>query len=92
LFRGCESGDTEGQFAVPGACTTLAEWNFAHAPHEHRSLLVEIDAEREKGLALPAVLVLFFLRMTLQAELNQPVHQFGIINAGGGPHFGIHAD
>jgi hypothetical protein len=76
LFRsnGCESGDTERQFAVPGACTTLAEWNFAHAPHEHRSLLAEIDAPAGKGLASPAVLVLLFLRVALQAELDQPVH------------------
>src|ERR1035438_6809938 len=55
LFRGCESGDTEGQFAVPGACAPLAEWNFAHAPREHRSLLAEIDVPAEKGLASAAV-------------------------------------
>lgn len=35
---------------MPGACE-LAEWNVPHAPHEHRSLLVEIDEEAEKGLA-----------------------------------------
>ena len=35
---------------MPGACD-LAEWNVPHAPHEHRSLLVEIDEAREKGLA-----------------------------------------
>jgi len=34
--------------AVPGACE-LAEWNVPHAPHEHRSLLVEIDEDGEKG-------------------------------------------
>jgi hypothetical protein len=37
-------------FAVPGACD-LAEWNVPHAPHEHRSLLNEIDEEGKKGLA-----------------------------------------
>jgi hypothetical protein len=35
---------------VPGACD-LAEWNVPHAPHEHRSLLVEIDGGWKKGLA-----------------------------------------
>ena len=34
----------------PGACD-LAEWNVPHAPHEHRSLLVEIDEDGGKGLA-----------------------------------------
>lgn len=35
---------------MPGACE-LAEWNVPHAPHEHRSLLVEIDEDGEEGLA-----------------------------------------
>jgi hypothetical protein len=35
---------------VPGACD-LAEWNVPHAPHEHRSLLIEIDEDPQKGLA-----------------------------------------
>ena len=76
MFRsiGCKSGDTEGQLAVPGACATLAEWNFAHTPYEHRSLLAEIDAPIEKKLASTAVLVLLFLRVALHAELDQPVH------------------
>ena len=35
---------------MPGACE-LAEWNVPHAPHEHRSLLIEIDEDGEEGLA-----------------------------------------
>ena len=35
---------------MPGACD-LAEWNVPHAPHEHRSLLNQIDGEGKKGLA-----------------------------------------
>ena len=74
MFRsGC---DQEIRRAVCGArgMRYLAEWIFAHAPHEHRSLLAEIDVSLGKGLASPAVLVLLFLRMTLQAKLDQPVH------------------
>jgi hypothetical protein len=40
----------EGKSAVPGACD-LAEWNVPHAPYKHRSLLVEIDEDPQKGLA-----------------------------------------
>jgi len=33
----------------------LAEWNVMHAPYEHRSLLIEIDAGGEKWLAGPGL-------------------------------------
>jgi len=78
---------------VPGACD-LAEWNVPHAPHEHRSLLVQIDEARTKGLAppkfffkfrrfnriraSPAVAVFFLLGVPLQAQLNQPINELGI--------------
>ena len=35
---------------MPGACD-LAEWNVPHAPHEHRSLLVEIDEGLRKRVS-----------------------------------------
>ena len=65
MFRsGCDQ-EIRRADAVPGACATLAEWIFAHAPDEHRSLLVEIDEEGKKGLASPAVLILLFFLVAL---------------------------
>src|SRR5271165_5545892 len=74
-LTGCESGEKEGRCAVPGACMSSGVKRDA-CPLEHRSLLAEIDAKAEKGLASPAVLVLPFLRVALQAELDQAVDQF----------------
>ena len=85
---------------MPGACD-LAEWNVPHAPYKHRSLLVQIDEARTKGLAppkiffkcpsikkiamSPAVAVFFFLSMPIQAQLNQAIDEFGIRYARRGP-------
>ena len=73
MFRGCEPGDSIGSVRCPGHAL-LSGVNFTHAPHEHRSLLVEIDGAAKKGLASPAVLILLFFRVALQAKLDQPVH------------------
>ncbi len=88
---GRESGEKEGWCAVPGACMPSGVKHDA-CPHEHRSLLAEIDESATKKLALPAVLILIFVGMALQAKLDQLVDQIGIGNAGRRPQFGIHAD
>src|SRR5271157_3801324 len=88
---GCESGEKEGRCAVPGACMSSGVKHDA-CPHEHRSLLTEIDGNEKKKLALPAVLILLFVGMAFQAKMNQLIDQLGVRDAGRRPQFGVHAD
>src|SRR5208283_1040751 len=85
-----------GWFRVKGEsssrCTghaVPAERTISHTPC---SIAPCTQIDGTGGNRLAGVLVLFFLRVALQPEQNQPVDQFGIRHSAGCPQLGIHAD